>query len=346
MSIGELVSMYRDGELDLHPEFQRFFRWTPEQKSRFIESLLLGIPVPPIFVTERSDSKWDVIDGLQRLSTVLQVMGELKKEDGTFYPPLELSRTHYLSELKGAAWKSTNPTQELPESAKIRIKRARLDVNIIKSTSGDLAKYEIFQRLNTGGAKATDQEVRNCLLLMTNRDFFTWIRELGARDHFRACVPLTDRALDEAFDLELVVRFIVLSNATSAELSAIDELGSFLTSKILEYAQDPSFNQTANESAFELVFNFLSTHLNSDAFRRFDKARSKYTGAMLISLFEVVAAGLGHQILLGKQLPNSGALTVAHKELWYDAALTQHAGSGVRASTRIPKTVEYGRGWL
>jgi len=61
MSVGELVAMYRDGELDLHPEFQRFFRWTREQKSRFIESLLLGIPIPPIFVSERPDSKWDVI---------------------------------------------------------------------------------------------------------------------------------------------------------------------------------------------------------------------------------------------------------------------------------------------
>ena len=75
MSVGELLSMYRDGELELHPEFQRFFRWTPEQKSRLVESLILGIPVPPIFVSERNDSKWDVIDGLQRLSTIFELMG-------------------------------------------------------------------------------------------------------------------------------------------------------------------------------------------------------------------------------------------------------------------------------
>src|SRR5437870_10728564 len=68
MSIGELINLYRDGELDIHPEFQRFFRWSNEQKSRLIESLLLGIPIPSIFVSQRENGVWDVIDGLQRLS--------------------------------------------------------------------------------------------------------------------------------------------------------------------------------------------------------------------------------------------------------------------------------------
>jgi hypothetical protein len=104
MSVGELLAMYRDSELDLHPDFQRFFRWTPEQKSRFIESLLLGIPIPPIFVSERADSKWDVIDGLQRLSTILELMGELLKPDGQLKEPLELSATKYLKHLQGKSW--------------------------------------------------------------------------------------------------------------------------------------------------------------------------------------------------------------------------------------------------
>jgi uncharacterized protein with ParB-like and HNH nuclease domain len=65
MSIGELVSLYRNGELDIHPAFQRYFRWTGEQKSRFIESLLLGIPIPSIFVSQTEKGKWDVVDGLQ-----------------------------------------------------------------------------------------------------------------------------------------------------------------------------------------------------------------------------------------------------------------------------------------
>ena len=74
MSIGELSSLYSENELDIHPEFQRFFRWTTLQKSKLIESILLGIPIPSIFVSQREDGVWDVVDGLQRLSTIFQFM--------------------------------------------------------------------------------------------------------------------------------------------------------------------------------------------------------------------------------------------------------------------------------
>ena len=70
MSIGEMINLYKDDELEVHPEFQRFFRWDEEQKSKLIESLLLGIPIPPIFVAQKLNGRWDVIDGQQRLSTI------------------------------------------------------------------------------------------------------------------------------------------------------------------------------------------------------------------------------------------------------------------------------------
>jgi uncharacterized protein with ParB-like and HNH nuclease domain len=72
MSIGEVINMYRDGELIINPDFQRLFRWEIGQKSRLIESLLLGIPIPSIFVFETEESKWELIDGLQRISTLLE----------------------------------------------------------------------------------------------------------------------------------------------------------------------------------------------------------------------------------------------------------------------------------
>src|ERR1700735_2894006 len=78
MSIGEIVNMYKDGEFIINPDFQRLFRWELGQKSKLIESLLLGIPLPSIFVFEKEDSKWELIDGLQRISTILEFTGELK----------------------------------------------------------------------------------------------------------------------------------------------------------------------------------------------------------------------------------------------------------------------------
>src|SRR6201985_4017399 len=88
MSIGELVNMYRDGDLVINPDFQRLFRWEIGQKSKLIESLLLGIPIPSIFVFEQEDSKWELIDGLQRISTLLEFMGLLRDpETGDIKPP-------------------------------------------------------------------------------------------------------------------------------------------------------------------------------------------------------------------------------------------------------------------
>jgi uncharacterized protein with ParB-like and HNH nuclease domain len=72
MSIGELINLYKDDEMDIHPEFQRVFRWSEFQKTRLIESIMLNIPIPPIFVSQSDDGVWDIIDGVQRLSTIFQ----------------------------------------------------------------------------------------------------------------------------------------------------------------------------------------------------------------------------------------------------------------------------------
>src|SRR5437763_5254762 len=78
LSIGEILNMYRDAELIINPDFQRLFRWEIGQKSKLIESLLLGIPLPSIFVFEKDNGTWELIDGLQRISTLLEFMGQLK----------------------------------------------------------------------------------------------------------------------------------------------------------------------------------------------------------------------------------------------------------------------------
>src|SRR6516165_10483468 len=75
MSFGEVVNLYQDNDLIINPEFQRLFRWSNAQKSRLIESIFLGIPIPPIFVYELPEGKWELVDGLQRISTVLGASG-------------------------------------------------------------------------------------------------------------------------------------------------------------------------------------------------------------------------------------------------------------------------------
>ena len=346
MSVNELLSMYRDGELELHPEFQRFFRWTPEQKSRLIESLVLGIPVPPIFVSEREDSKWDVIDGLQRVSTILQLMGELIDADAKVLTPLMLTRTHYLPDLEGKLWNSNDENTSIPESIKIKLKRARLDVNIVRSTSDQDVKYEVFQRLNTGGASATDQEVRNCLLVMTNINYFRWVQTISGFGKFRETLFLTDRALEEAFDMELVSRLLVFSRKSPEDLQRLDELGSYLNRESVEQARDGEFSYDLIKDSFDQTFDFLANILHENAFRRYDPVRNRYVGPLLVSIFEVVAVGLYYHIQNGGNLPDPHRFLERHKSLWSELGERPFVGSGVRASTRVPETIRFGREWV
>lgn len=80
MSIGELTNLYKDNELIIAPEYQRLFIWSGDQKSKLIESILIGIPLPSFFVAQDDDGNWEVIDGLQRISTFLQLQGILRDE--------------------------------------------------------------------------------------------------------------------------------------------------------------------------------------------------------------------------------------------------------------------------
>ncbi len=348
MSVGELSSMYTDGELNIHPEFQRFFRWKSEQKSRLVESLLLGIPIPPIFVSENDKSRWDVIDGLQRLSTIFELMGILKDEMNQEQEPLVLTGTKYLPSLAGKVWKEDFEGRDrLPESARIKIKRARLDVNIVKNTSDEIAKYEIFQRLNSGGSAGTDQEVRNCILVMNNRSFFEWLKkDLGANKFFSETILLTERAMDEAFDLELITRFIVFSVVDESRLLSIEELGGFLTDEIVDISNSQDFDKVRIGLVFDEVFQYLSEHLGQDSFRKFDSRKSCYYGATLVSLFEVIGVGLARRRLQEKTFPNPTKFIEKHRLLGSNDQLKQFTKSGVRSSTRIPRTITFGREWL
>ena len=175
MSIRELSSLYKDDEIDIHPEFQRFLRWSDDQKTKLIKSILLGIPIPSVFLFQRADGILDVVDGLQRLSTILHFMGELKDENGEKISPLTLGKAQYLPSLIGKKWKSENKHEQIGDDIQKFFRQEKIDVKILLRDSDEQAKYELFQRINTGGTPLSDQEVRNCILIMVNREAYFWI---------------------------------------------------------------------------------------------------------------------------------------------------------------------------
>jgi hypothetical protein len=343
MSIGELANLYRDGELDIHPEFQRFYRWTDAQKTRLIESILLGIPIPPIYVAQKPNGVWDVVDGVQRLSTIFQFMGLLKDEQDQQIESLKLEPTEYLPSLGGLYWDNSDGGESFTVTQRLSVKRARIDISIVMRESDQISKYELFQRLNTGGTPLSNQEVRNCILVMINPELFRWLQAISQDEEFRECVGITDKALDERYDMELALRFFIFRNAPSESLSNIGDLGDYLTKETVRIARSNNFDQLTEESAFRSTFGILSRAIGTDAFRRYQLQKARFTGGFLISAFEVVAIGIGHHCNQISVLTNE-AICEKIKKLWSNQDFIRgDISSGVRASSRIPKTTPLGR---
>ena len=157
MSLGELMRMYVDRELVINPQYQRLFRWSNEQKSRLIESILLGIPIPSLFTYETTDRRWELVDGLQRMSTVLEFAGDLRDPaTDKKMPPSVLNAGRYLKGLENAVWELNERTTKLSEEPLVEIGRAlqlairhcRIGLEILKRPSDINTKYDLFQRLN------------------------------------------------------------------------------------------------------------------------------------------------------------------------------------------------------
>ena len=341
MSIGELVNLYRDGELDLHPEFQRFFRWEDSQKSRWVESILLGIPLPSIFVVQRDDGVWDVIDGLQRLSTIFELMGELKQEDKSTLPMLTLQKTKYLPGLEDKKWKGENPKTSLSSEQQRYIKRAKLDIKIIQRESHESAKYELFQRLNTGGSTLSPQEVRSCILISVNRTFYQWVSDLAKLESFQNTLPLTERHRSEQYDLELAIRFLSLKSVDVSELKGFLELGEFLTEKSVAMASNKNFPFEAEAEIFSWTFEVLNEALQDDVFRRYAQEKGRFLGGFLISAFEVIALGLAFNRKTFKA-NTARIVDLVKKQVWANPEFL--ISSGLRATQRLPNTIPLGRG--
>ncbi len=208
MSFGEIINMYKDKEIIISPEYQRAFRWDVQRQSDFIESILLGIPFPSIFVATNPDGKWELIDGLQRVSTVLSFFNELKDINGNDNPKngLRLAECDLLKGLKDIS------IDELPLEYKLQIKRTPCRVEIILKESDFKMRYELFKRLNTGGEGLSRQEIRNCIFRGTDNRYNKFVQELSSDKKFRELVQINSSDEEKMYYEELVLRYLTLKN--------------------------------------------------------------------------------------------------------------------------------------
>jgi hypothetical protein len=349
LSISELVNMYKSGELVINPDFQRLFRWEIGQKAKLIESILLGIPLPPIFVFERSDSTWELIDGLQRISTILEFMGLLiDPETGKRRPPTALVATKYLPSLDGAVWERSRNVDELTfdeqspiESAlQLAIRRSRLGVEILKRPSSNETKYDLFQRLNAGGTAANAQELRNCVIIMVSPSYFRFIKGLSEDESFLKVVSPTDDQKEKQRHVEYVSRFLV---HRYVDYDGKLDVEDYIDAGIVQLAEAARTQRVG--PAFGETFRILNEAYGDSALRRFVDGNP--TGRVGLAAFEIVAVGVA------KNLQNISAKSNPIRyvkrrieQLWETDEVDQFFSSGLRGTIRIQRTVPFGAKWF
>ena len=293
LSFNELLDMKKAGELNITPDYQRLFQWSEGARSRFIESLLLEMPVPPIYVVEEEDGKYLLIDGLQRISSYLHMRGELDAPH--LDPPIRpgekliLADCDIVKSLNGRTW------DELGTALQIRLKRSFVRVEVVRKGSDPRFKYHMFKRLNTGGALLSDQQVRNCTIRLLDPTFNDFIIELSKTQDFQTGIEtLTEERRLAAFDQELVLRFFALRNYRN---NFKHDVADFLTeymegvSETEEQSRIP-FNYEEERAAFLKTFRILAQTLGERSFSIANRSRDALTKSFGIYQFEAFTVGI------------------------------------------------------
>lgn len=258
LSFRELITMYDEDEL-LKPELQRFYVWEKPEASRFIESILLGLPVPSIFLANTRDDKKLIIDGYQRIMTVYDFVrkGVWRKDGKTF----KLSNTDKINErYRGKAY------SELPEQDQRRIRSTTIHAIVFEQKApndNDTSLYQVFERINTGGRALMPQEIRNCV---NQGAFNTLLFELNDNPNWRILFGKDD--VDPRMrDMEFILRFFALDtefiqNNQSSTISLKKYLNEFMGSTS---SQNSQIIEERREK-FNFVMQFILNHIGENAF--------------------------------------------------------------------------------
>ncbi|MCY4542657.1 MAG: DUF262 domain-containing protein [Rhodobacteraceae bacterium] len=240
-SLRQVVDMIGDGDIDLAPDFQRQYVWKPKQKWGLVESLLLGIPLPSFYFNEDNSGLLQVVDGIQRLTTIYEYVAKRS---------FKLGRADYLDKLVGLGF------GDLDRLFQRRLNGTQFVAHVIDPQTPFLVKFDIFRRINTSGSPLSAQEVRHCMSKDKSREF---LKRLANDQSF---VDATGGALKNHVrmaDREVALRFIAFRLHTSEEFALHRSFDEFL-SKVTE-----TIDGLDNSSLDSLHEQFVNGMTNSYA---------------------------------------------------------------------------------
>jgi len=347
ISFGELINLYKNDELIIKPEYQRLFRWSETQKTALIESILLSIPIPPIFVAEDKNGVWELVDGLQRVSTFISFFGELKGDGWkTNYQEgdvsLSIEEGEEIEEENGEVTEERQTINKwilqegglvkslqgfnvdtLPTNLKINLKRAVCRVEILRGESSTSMKYELFKRLNSGGSKLTPQEIRNAIYRGVDARLNELLLKISQNDIFKDITQLSASKLNELYDQELVLRFFAFyKNAENVN----DNMEKFLNKFMEETVQNPNFEYDFYESLIIRVLKLVNEIGDNKIFRN--------EGNLFVpAYFEGILIGVAQNI--DKYTEDLELLKSKVKQLKNDVYFRKYSGSASNSRSRI-----------
>ena len=237
-TIYEYLRQINKGRVILNPDFQRNLVWKNVQKSMFIESILLNYPIQPIYLNERKDSTFVVIDGLQRSSTLLSF----------FNNELSLEGLKSLPEFNGKTYR------ELPERMQTRIEDKKLTIFQLKPSTPLSVVYDLFYRINTGGTQLNKQEIRNCIYIGKSTDL---LKSLAKEEIFKRAIDFGVSS-NRMRDREIILRYLSFKWF---------DYKSMYTGDLSEYLENAMkrINEYSDEKINEMKIDFLETMRKANA---------------------------------------------------------------------------------
>lgn len=265
ITIDSIIKRIINNELEFDSSFQRKTGlWNNIQKSQLIESILLKIPLPAFYFDASDDNKWQIIDGLQRISTIKEYAVDKS---------LKLDGLEFLTHLNGCTF------GELPRPFQRRIEETNLNAYLVNPSTPINVKFNIFKRINTGGLVLEPQEIRNALYQGAAADF---LRKISQNEFFKSATCHSIKS-DRMLDREFCLRFVAFTfyNLETYNGNIDDYLNGAMG--FLSTLNDDDFNQI--EKSFSRVMLSAYKIFDKFAFRRMNTEERR--GPINKALFEI-----------------------------------------------------------
>ena len=213
-------------------------------------------------------------------------------------------------------------------------------MEILKRPSDDQTKYDLFQRLNAGGTQANAQELRNCIMLMVKPKYYQSVKRAADDQSFQTVVALSEDQIERQRHMELAVRFLVHTYVTYDGNMDVEE---YIDNGIVELAHKGDGN--AAKSVILRAFGLLNKVAGDEALRRFDNGN--HVGKVGLVGLEGIAVGVAKNLEAILKLPKPEKFVKDKiRGFWSQPEATTFSSPGLRGTTRIQRTVPFGRRWF